>query len=841
VLLGLVMALIVAVLTYFNDQIIRQTSLIGNYLPIGVFGVMLVVLLLLNPLLSALSRGMGFRTHLRGSEIAVATAIGLAACGWPASGFYRHATTLVTLPQHQLQSQTSWQANHVMSYVPEGSPALAEGHVLEFESLAEQLLTAEDGAARFVREQLAEGVMQQLEAWRQARSEQEASTPLSWNLRSELLFSLNRRVLEVTNPPLLYERAEVRDALERRSASVLQRLASVREQLAALSGSTAADDSPAPSAGTGQSADQTRRRSLEVEAAWLKHRLNRAALVSLWPDLLLPMPRGQTLLVSHGRNDPAVIPPMLQGSDEQFNLDAVPWERWSPIIRYWGVLALLFGFIGLAMAVIVHPQWSKRELLTYPIARFTAEATRREPGDWLPTIARNRMFWYGLGGVVLLHLINGMHEWYPTIPQIPLQFDLNPARQLFPNASRVWGSWGYFAPRLILSVAAFAFFLNSSVSFSLGFAHVFYLFLGAILLANGEQFNSDWLGYEKPNMMRFGAYVGITAMILYTGRRYYLNVLTSAVGGPRGTETPGYAVWAGRALLVLTPLKVWWLMQTGLAWPFAVLLVLSRIVAETGAFFLQTAWTPVGVLAGLMGFEAIGPTGYVIMAFASLMLVGDPRELVMPFVTNALRIGEQAGEAHPPRTIPWLAVALVLTFVVAGVVTLGYQYGRGVNHEDSWATKSMPSFAFQRLSLEVSEVSSRGQLAEITAPEGVSRLALFSPDGEATVWMLVGLALVIATAAARLRLSWWPIHPVAFLVWGTYPIVVMGPSFLVGWMIKTVVVRLMGAKGYQRVLPLMVGIIAGELLAILLLLGIGGTYYLATGRPPEMEYKILPN
>jgi hypothetical protein len=99
--------------------------------------------------------------------------------------------------------------------------------------------------------------------------------------------------------------------------------------------------------------------------------------------------------------------------------------------------------------------------------------------------------------------------------------------------------------------------------------------------------------------------------------------------------------------------------------------------------------------------------------------------------------------------------------------------------------------------------------------------------------------LVLATAVLRLRLPWWPLHPVAFLVWGTYPIVMFGPSFLMGWLVKAGVVGTTGAKGYHAVRPLMVGIIAGELLTGLFWMIVGAVYFFVAGKTP-VSYSIFP-
>jgi hypothetical protein len=81
---------------------------------------------------------------------------------------------------------------------------------------------------------------------------------------------------------------------------------------------------------------------------------------------------------------------------------------------------------------------------------------------------------------------------------------------------------------------------------------------------------------------------------------------------------------------------------------------------------------------------------------------------------------------------------------------------------------------------------------------------------------------------------------VAFLVWGGVPIQYFGPSFLVGWAVKTGVITYGGARAYHQVKPLMIGVIAGELLAALFWMGVGAAYYFLQGKTPA-SYAVFPS
>jgi hypothetical protein len=228
------------------------------------------------------------------------------------------------------------------------------------------------------------------------------------------------------------------------------------------------------------------------------------------------------------------------------------------------------------------------------------------------------------------------------------------------------------------------------------------------------------------------------------------------------------------------------------------------------------------------------------MALASVVLVLDPRETLMPFLANGLRIADREGGAPPTKLAPWLFAMAVIGFVVAGVVTLYLQYNYSVTQVgNDFATHYLPKMPFDTLSRYAAESAAQGTLACATVASGWSKLSLIQPAEGAVLWLTIGIALALGTAAARLRLPWWPLHPVAFLIWNTYPIIMFGPSFLLGWLVKAGVVGMTGARGYHAVRPLMIGVIAGELLSGLFWMGVGALYFFVTGKTPA-TYSIFP-
>ena len=126
------------------------------------------------------------------------------------------------------------------------------------------------------------------------------------------------------------------------------------------------------------------------------------------------------------------------------------------------------------------------------------------------------------------------------------------------------------------------------------------------------------------------------------------------------------------------------------------------------------------------------------------------------------------------------------------------------------------------------------------AANPVERLGMIAGSSLQQHFFLYGFLAVLAVSLLRFRFAGFPIHPILFLIWGSYPSNCAWASFLIGWFIKQLVVRFGGGGVYQKCKPLFVGLIAGEILVIGITIAMDFAYYLATGSQSPVRIWFMP-
>lgn len=541
----------------------------------------------------------------------------------------------------------------------------------------------------------------------------------------------------------------------------------------------------------------------------------------------------------------------LGGPDKPFTLADVPWSAWKQPLLFWLPLLLTAWIALIAIAPMLHRQWAHHEHLPYPVAEFTNALLPDRSGK-LPAILKNRLFWIATICIFTIHFNNFLCTWFPeSLIYFNKHINLIPLARLSTTFQRGGGA-GLLAPTLYFSVIGLAYFLASDVVLSCGIGPFFWCYVCGCFATYGISLRANidgvwYLGISPLSMLNFGSYLGMAILVLYLGRRYYLSTLKQALFIKSGDIVEKHVVNGMRIFLVLVPLLFIQLVRAGLEWPFAIIyiaglfmffIMISRVMAETGIFYIQPFFMPSGIVWALFGASAIGTRQLMILLMLCLTFVIDPRETLLPFISGSLKVNDDQSLKLGKATTT-CALAMILGLAVAIPTTLFLQYKYGVPWVDSWSAQVVPKMPCDNVNVVAQRLIQQDQLEKAANYTTWERFINARPEPKAMIASAAGIALVIAFAFARLRITWWPLHPVLFLVWSTEPQRRMAGAFLVGWLLKTLVSKYGGAKFYQLLKPMAFGLVAGEILGSIIPCLICAIYYAITKEIPP-RFMVLP-
>ncbi|HMP71757.1 MAG TPA: hypothetical protein PKE55_00690 [Kiritimatiellia bacterium] len=592
----------------------------------------------------------------------------------------------------------------------------------------------------------------------------------------------------------------------------------------------------------------------KTEPGWQNQRI-----MDLVPDGAFSIGAGKTvpysMLVDVSRDEELVLSGFTRGLSEasdRLAFSEVPWDAWQPALIFWLPIILSLWIALVCLALVVHRQWADHEHLPYPIVTFTKSLLPEENGDRGPILS-SKLFWLALGAVFAIHGYNYLNLWFSNylFGQIPLGIDFSSLSNLSDTFEKGGGRQLLEKFTLYFTVVAVAYFLPKEVSLSLGIGPFIWIFIAGMFATYGVGvggWQGSWpFGLTMDAMMIMGAYFGMLVVLLYTGRQYYSAVFRRAFGIPSREPVESSAIWGARFFMIgMAFFTVYSALVAGLDWPIALLfglglvavyLVMARLLAETGLFFIVTTGTPATLIWAFFGARALGPEILFLMFMFCIVLFYDTREALMPYVVNGLKLADDC-KAKVGRTAFFVIVAIFVGLGVGLPVTLYFQYSNGVD-VSLWKIEQAKRPFNETISI-MQRLDAQGQLEEAGQVTGIKRFLEASPHRNGLIAFFAAAGLVIGFSFLRLRFTNWPLHPVMFLVWSTYAGDSFAQSFLVGWLIKLLITKYGGMGIYQKCKPIMFGLIAGEMLGGVVPMVVSLIYYITTGGELPKPFAIMP-
>jgi len=516
-------------------------------------------------------------------------------------------------------------------------------------------------------------------------------------------------------------------------------------------------------------------------------------------------------------------------------LSGIPWSVWLPVLGVWAFFILGSFFVMICLMVLFGRQWVVNERVLFPLVRVPMLM-----GEALDQ--KQFLSWWGnkylLVGLIItgaLHLLNGLHFYYPSVPEMPT---LVLAGSYFPKFGLFSGFYKlklYFVPAFI----GFAFLTTRQISFSMW---VFYLLAGllfGLLYVLGWQLPEAALGTTLgPDLARpegaqtIGSYLIFFVFLIWLARYHLKETFTrflrpscrSAGQSGQGKfdsvpdewELPIWPLWG---LLIGMAFLSGWCWWFGLPFLSAVLLpivfmifmlVTSRIICQGGLPYFTLTAAPSDSLMGLFGTGFFGTAGMAATAVMQKVLFLDVREAVAPTLFHGAKIHQEAKSRNLVLVAIGLSLVLALAAAFVTMLYLGYKYGlRELNLD--WATQTV-----------LANYENAQRLVD--QPVG--------PNNWIITYAGFGALVMGLLIFCYYKVPGWPLHPLGYLVAYSAGMKILWFSFFIGWLCNHLVLHYGGTSLFNRVRFLFIGLVLGDFLM--------GGVFAVVGLFNDQSYNVFP-
>jgi hypothetical protein len=504
--------------------------------------------------------------------------------------------------------------------------------------------------------------------------------------------------------------------------------------------------------------------------------------------------------------DPAAIEAFFLGRSP------VPWAHWWVPLGAWSAFTVAVFVCAFCVIALLQRQWITHERLSFPFAQVPLELVREAGGDGArsrPALPRAWLFWGGLLISLGLTAVGQVAKHIPAFPPI----NLGPIILMQEAKVGPIAGMGQLVLWLFPWMIAVAYLIPKDLSFSAWF---FYWALVGVTMTGialggdpGPVADNWWTHFPAPKWQGGGAIFALGLWSLWIARHHLARAFRSlAPGGLRAddAEEPlSYRVATAGLLLSFIGLVYFcWAAGCRLWFGLALIggiigyhVVWARLRAETGLGFLifplQLQFIP-RIPFGTGAYRVKEWVTTISARWAYTPGGGSSFDVCAGNTLETFKIADSA--QMNKRRLSW---ALLLGFLVALVVGI-YIFLTGI-YRHGWF--GLETFASGALARDAIRDGGRISFRLVTD---------YPPDSRGLVAMGAGAAIAVFLGIMRLRLWWWPFHPVGYMAatcWGLYW---YWSAFFIGWAAKTFVLRYGGLRLYRATVPLAIGFIVGELL-----------------------------
>jgi hypothetical protein len=459
-------------------------------------------------------------------------------------------------------------------------------------------------------------------------------------------------------------------------------------------------------------------------------------------------------------------------------------KAWFMPVLLWSGFIFLLYFSLLCITSILRKQWIENEKLSYPIIQLPLAMVSN------PKFFVSRLMWIGLSISAAIRLMNGFHDLFPAIPQIPYTYRID---HLF--TEKPWNAIGYTTMYFNLGIVGLTYFMPLNLSFSCWFF---------FWLTRAERVFASAIGWQALhlNERASGAWMGIGLIALWGARRHLMAFIKHIFGISKTDDSQESMRYRSAIILFIAS----FILLTLFCY-FAGMSLWTILVFYLIYYLLAIAITRVRAELGPPYHEVIGinPRGMIVQMFGSRRLQGGDLTILtflyplnrcnrahpMPCQIESLKMAERVGVDNR-RILQVMALAIGLGVLAAfwAYLQMSYSYGVLGKLQGWMGTAGWESF---------NPLQSWFQY-----PQGT--------DVRAVGFMGGGLVFVFLLRALRIRFLWWPLYPSGYVLsggaWGG--MVYFWFPVMVSWLIKSIILKYGGLKTHRKAVFFFLGLVLGD-------------------------------
>jgi len=507
----------------------------------------------------------------------------------------------------------------------------------------------------------------------------------------------------------------------------------------------------------------------------------------------------------------------------------VPWGLYAPVIGFyivnWISIYLAFHFLS----IVFRKQWIDVERLPFPWQRplyetlKSAKSMEDRPSLW--SIGKNKWYWIGfmLGAIFCIMDVAAIYfgVYIPTMTEFQkYSIDLTPyLGEVFPTNmwNMGWESWAVAATILMPMDV-----LNTAVIF-------WVIFEGLCVWINfvtGSTPAGDfWTNGVETGMIRhrlllvgrpsgaFGPiFIALPLILIWRARKSIVSSLRGAISGAPREETEPHSwrtVWIG----FITCFVVWYatMLASGapwhIFWTFMMLTLFfifsARWCAETGGVLFPTHNLDqhYNIYYDTLPLQATGTLGLNTASVTTTLYAGNWYHWWVPLIPmGPSMVGFKFAQETKTRSRD-ISIAVIVATVIGIIIAV--PLAMWMFH--SWGA----SILYERM-LELGGIA--------TTYEGWPPLVPFLQSGQSwfdfytipdlPAWWTAGFVLIVVIEFLRTRFAWFFLNPIGIVV-GTGAMCewFYDGNLVLAWIIKQAAFRVLGGKGYERiVVPIACGL-----------------------------------